>query len=110
MADSGDDLGESLAGRRVPATHDMTTVRPSSSVVLTLARKELATQFNSPATYVVFVVFMLVSGWLFVSPFFQVDQSNINTFIMPLPLIFTFLVPALTMRSFAEEFRGGTIE
>jgi len=77
---------------------------------LTLARKELAIMLNTPATYVISVVFMLITGWLFVSPLFQVNQSTLDTFFRPLPLIFTFLVPALTMRSFAEEFKTGTIE
>lgn len=78
--------------------------------ILTLARKELAIMLNAPATYVISVVFMLVTGWLFVSPLFQLDQSGLDTFFRPLPLIFTFLVPALTMRSFSEEFKSGTIE
>jgi len=78
--------------------------------VFLLASKELSTLFNSPATYVVFVVFLLISGWLFVTPLFQADVSSLNSFLQPLPLLFTFLIPALTMRSFAEEFREGTIE
>jgi len=82
----------------------------SRNPICVLARKELVTLFNAPATYVIFVVFLLISGWLFVAPLFQLDQSTLNTFLQPLPLIFTFLIPALTMRSFAEEFRGGTIE
>jgi len=78
--------------------------------VWTLARKELTILLNAPATYVISVVFMLITGWLFVSPLFQVNQSTLDTFFRPLPLIFTFLVPALTMRSFSEEFKSGTIE
>src|SRR4029077_8165954 len=66
--------------------------------------------FNSPATYVIGVVFLLINGWLFVSPLFLMNQSTLDTFVRPLPLIFTFLVPALTMRSFSEEFKAGTIE
>lgn len=79
-------------------------------MILTLARKELSTMFNAPATYVIGVVFLLVNGWLFVSPLFQLNQSSLDTFLRPLPLIFTFLVPALTMRAFSEEFKTGTIE
>lgn len=80
------------------------------SPVAVLAQKELSILFNSAATYVICVVFFLISGWLFVSPLFQINESTLDTFLKPMPLIFTFLIPALTMRSFAEEFRAGTIE
>lgn len=80
------------------------------SPVFVLARKELSIMIHAPATYVIAVVFLLVTGWLFVSPLFQLNQSTLDTFFRPLPLIFTFLVPALTMRSFSEEFKSGTIE
>src|SRR5690242_11302571 len=75
-----------------------------------LARRELAMMLNSPATYVIGVVFMLITGWLFVSPLFLMNVSSLDSFFRPLPLIFTFLIPALTMRSFSEEFKSGTIE
>ncbi len=80
------------------------------SPVWVLARKELFTLFNSPATYVVCVVFLVTSGWLFIMPLFQLNQSSLDTFLRPLPLLFSLLIPALTMRSFSEEFKGGTIE
>ena len=78
--------------------------------VFTLARKELTIMFNAPATYVIGVVFLIITGWLFVSPLFLMNQSVLDSFFRPLPLIFTFLVPALTMRAFSEEFKSGTIE
>ena len=40
---------------------------------------------NAPATYVISVVFMLITGWLFISPLFQLDQSGLDTFYRPLP-------------------------
>jgi len=66
--------------------------------------------FNSAATYVIYVVFLLIMGWLFVTPLFQMNQSTLDTFLGPLPLILSFVIPALTMRSFSEEFKTGTIE
>jgi ABC-2 type transport system permease protein len=78
--------------------------------VFILARKELSIMINAPATYVIGVVFLLVTGWLFVSPLFLMNQSGLDSFYRPLPLIFSFLVPALTMRAFSEEFKSGTIE
>src|SRR5580704_3447875 len=82
------------------------TLHPS----LTIAQRDLSLFYNAPATYVIAVIFLFLTGWLFVSPLFQFGQSTLDTFLRPLPLIFTFLVPALTMRSFSEEFREGTIE
>jgi ABC-2 type transport system permease protein len=79
-------------------------------LIRTLARKELSMMLNTPATYVVGVVFLLINGWLFASALFRMNQSTLDTFTRPLPLIFSFLVPALTMRSFSEEFKAGTIE
>jgi ABC-2 type transport system permease protein len=75
-----------------------------------IACRDLTLLFNALSTYVVAVIFLILTGWLFVSPLFQYGQSTLDTFIRPLPLIFTFLIPALTMRSFSEEFREGTIE
>jgi ABC-2 type transport system permease protein len=80
------------------------------SPIPVLARRELSMMVNAPATYVIGVVFLLLTGWLFISPLFANNQSVLDSFFRPLPLIFTFLVPALTMRSFAEEFKSGTIE
>ncbi|MFA5975813.1 MAG: ABC transporter permease subunit [Elusimicrobiota bacterium] len=88
----------------------MISMKTRRHPALTLARKEWATLFNSPATYVIFVFFLLVSGWLFASPLFQFNQSALDTFLRPIPILFTFMIPALTMRSFAEEYRSGTME
>lgn len=67
-------------------------------------------QRHSPATFVIYTLFLLLTGWLFAGPLFEFGQSTLDTFARPLPLIFTFLMPALTMRAFAEEYRSGTIE
>src|SRR5258708_35691857 len=75
-----------------------------------LAHKELFMLFNSPATYIVCVVFLVTSGWMFAMPLFQINQSSLQTFIAPIPLLFSFLIPAMTMRTFSEEFKSGTIE
>jgi ABC-2 type transport system permease protein len=75
-----------------------------------LARKEMFSLFNSPATYVVCVVYLITTGWLYVSSLFQSNQSSLQSFLGPTPLLFTILIPALTMRSFSEEFKSGTIE
>jgi ABC-2 type transport system permease protein len=75
-----------------------------------LARKELAAILNSPATYVVCVLFLVTSGWMFAAPLFLANQSSLDTFSRPIPMLFAFLIPAVTMRAFSEEFKAGTIE
>ena len=53
------------------------------------ALKEVASLLNSPASYVVCVVFLVISGWLFTMPLFSLNQSTLDTFLRPLPLLFT---------------------
>lgn len=75
-----------------------------------LARKELSTLFHAPATYVIAVVFLLLTGWLFGGALFLAGTASLDAFASPIPFLFTFLMPALTMRAFSEEYRSGTIE
>lgn len=77
---------------------------------LILARREWAAMRNAPATYVIATLFLLLTGWLFAASLFEYNQSVLDAFARPLPLIFTFLMPALSMRLFAEELRSGTME
>lgn len=78
--------------------------------LLTLIRKELRLYFNSPIAYIFIVVFIALSMWLFFRGFFIVGQANLRGFFDLLPWIFLFLIPANTMRMWAEEYRQGTIE
>src|SRR5205823_4299368 len=102
--------GNDVAGRRLPAADHRSRGMNRRQPIFTLARKELFVLFNSPATYIVCVVFLVTSGWLFVVPLFPANQSSLDTFLRPMPLLFSFIIPALTMRSFSEEFKAGTIE
>lgn len=72
--------------------------------------KELGDYFVSPIAYIVICIFLLISGWFFFSTFFLIDQANLRTFFSMLPLIFPFVIPALTMRLFAEELHIGSFE
>ena len=96
--------------------------------ILTLAQKELRAYFVSPIAYVLLVFFALLFGYFYASSIsFMVQLSmgqfgaggpqivNINEFmIRPLfgntSVVLLFMLPMLTMRSFAEEKRSGTIE
>jgi ABC-2 type transport system permease protein len=72
--------------------------------------KELKDYFVSPIAYIVICIFLLISGWFFFSTFFLINQANLRTFFSMLPLIFPFVIPAVTMRLFAEELHIGSFE
>ncbi|MFA5318698.1 MAG: ABC transporter permease subunit [Patescibacteria group bacterium] len=75
-----------------------------------LTKKELMAYFNSPIAYIFIAVFLIVLNWLFFNSFFIIGQANMRNYFALLPWMFLFLVPAVTMRSWAEEKRSGTIE
>ncbi len=80
--------------------------------VLALTKKELFSAGNSPATYGVGIFFLLFTGlWLFfVQRFFVLDTASLRPYFAVFPVAFTFVVPALTMKSWAEERKVGTDE
>ncbi|MBI4386341.1 MAG: ABC transporter permease subunit [Elusimicrobia bacterium] len=75
-----------------------------------LVRKELNAYFDSPAAYIISVVFLLITGYFFAQPLFLRNQADIGSFTDLAPLLLTFFVPAITMRHFSEEYKSGTIE
>lgn len=77
---------------------------------LHIMRKELNDFFVSPIAYIVISIFLLVTGFLFFLTFFLNGQASLRGFFDLLPLIFSFAIPAITMRLFAEEFSSGSME
>lgn len=80
-----------------------------------ILKKEINTFFSSPIGYLVIAVFLLLNGlflWLFKGDFNVLDNgfADLSTFFLLSPWILTFLVPAVTMRSFADEKKQGTLE
>ena len=75
-----------------------------------IVKKEFRHYFVSPIAYIVISIFLLVTGWFFFTTFFLYDQANLRNFFNLLPLIFSFVVPAITMRLFAEELNVGSYE
>ncbi len=80
----------------------------------TIFAKEISSFFSSLIGYMVVGLFLVVMGLvLFVWPQTSLLDGNYATLDQLFdiaPMIFTFLVPAITMRSFAEENQNGTIE
>ena len=78
--------------------------------VIHIFEKEIKVYFVSPIAYIVISVFLLVVGWFFFSTFFLFSQANLRHFFSLLPIIFAFVVPAVTMRLFSEELNVGSYE
>lgn len=78
--------------------------------VKTIFLKEFRTYFISPIAYIVISIFLLVTGWFFFLTFFLQDQADLRAFFNLLPIMFSFIVPAITMRLFSEELNIGSYE
>ncbi len=80
------------------------------SGALKIFRKEFSGYFISPIAYIVISIFLILTGWFFFSTFFLFGQAEMRSFFSLLPIIFSFIVPAVTMRLFSEEFNTGSYE
>lgn len=83
--------------------------------MFTLLKKEVRGFLSSLIGYIVIAVFLLTNGlflWVFASDFNILDFgfATLEGLFMMSPFVFLFLIPAITMRSFADEQRSGTIE
>jgi ABC-2 type transport system permease protein len=73
-------------------------------------RKDFRSYFVSPIAYIVIAIFLLVTGWFFFTTFFLFGQANLRNFFSLLPVIFSFVIPAITMRLISEELNIGSYE
>jgi ABC-2 type transport system permease protein len=97
--------------------------------VLAIAHKELRSYFASPIAYIVLGFFALLFGWFYIGvlDYFvgmgmqmgpmgmgqqpvNVNQQMIRPLLLNMTVVFLFLLPLITMRTYAEEKRSGTIE
>jgi len=82
--------------------------------MLTIFRKEINAFFSSLIGYIVVGVFLTIMGLImFVFPdtsLLNYNYATLDQLFDIAPMVFTFLIPAVTMRSFAEEQQSGTIE
>jgi ABC-2 type transport system permease protein len=75
--------------------------------------KEIKSYFNSPVAYIVMIVFMIISGFLFTMSFFQAGVASLRDFFGSFFIqlvLFVIFIPAITMRTFSEEKKQGTLE
>jgi ABC-2 type transport system permease protein len=78
--------------------------------VANIFKRELKVYFVSPIAYIVISFFLLVTGWFFFTTFFLQNQASLRNFFALLPITFSFVVPAITMRLFSEELNVGSYE
>ncbi|WP_337040948.1 gliding motility-associated ABC transporter permease subunit GldF [Emticicia sp. 17c] len=81
--------------------------------MITIFKKELNSFLNSLVAYIVIGVFLALTGlftWVFEGNVLDYGYADLNSFFELTPYIFIFLIPAITMRLFSEEFKTGTIE
>lgn len=78
-----------------------------------VCKKELRQFFNSLTGYIAIVVFLLVNGlvlFVFENNILDFGYATLDRFFQLSPWILLLLIPAITMRSFSDEFKGGTYE
>lgn len=77
-----------------------------------LFKRELSGYFATPIAYVFIVIFLFLSGifTFYLGNFFVRNQADLLPFFSFHPWLYLFLIPALTMRLWAEERKSGTIE
>ena len=79
---------------------------------LVVMKRELAGYFNTPLAYIFIVIFLFLTGifTFYLGNFFVRAQADLRPFFMFHPWLYLFLVPAISMRLWAEERRQGSIE
>jgi ABC-2 type transport system permease protein len=95
--------------------------------IMAIANKELRAYFASPIAYVVIGFFAFVFGWMYASILgwfvaqgmqagfggpqsLNINQQLIRPLILNMTVVFLFMLPLVTMRTYSEEKRAGTIE
>ncbi|MDQ3141599.1 MAG: ABC transporter permease subunit [Bacteroidota bacterium] len=84
-----------------------------SSPVWIIAKKELASFFDSLTAYIMLVAFLGFSGfftWLFGTDVFMRKEADLRVFFEIAKWTLFFFIPAITMKMLAEEKKSGTIE
>lgn len=78
--------------------------------VVTIAKRELASQFFSPIAYVVLGLFALGTSMIFLATFRPGEPATLRNTLQGVVWTLVFLVPAISMRLISDEFRSGSIE
>jgi ABC-2 type transport system permease protein len=80
--------------------------------VAIIMRRELASYFATPLAYLFLLIFLVLANLFtfYLGQFFERGQADLNGFFSYHPWLFLFLIPAVSMRLWADERRTGSIE
>ncbi len=78
--------------------------------LLTITKRELSAYFNSAIAYIFIIVFIFISVGLYITEFFLAGRADMRSFFNSLPVVLCVFLPAVTMRLWAEDRRGNTLE
>jgi ABC-2 type transport system permease protein len=83
--------------------------------MLAILKKEIQSFFATPVGYLVICVFLITNGlflWILKGEYniFDYGFADLSGYYFLAPWLFLFLIPAITMKSFSEEKRQGTLE
>jgi ABC-2 type transport system permease protein len=80
--------------------------------VRTIFKRELASYFATPLAFVFIVIFLILAGAFafLLGGFYERSQADLQPFFMYHPWLYLFLIPAISMRLWAEERKSGSIE
>ena len=79
---------------------------------LAIFKRELHAYFATPVAYVFIVIFLLLTGvfTFYLGGFYESNQADLDAFFQFHPWLYLFLIPAISMRLWAEERKAGTVE
>ncbi len=82
------------------------------SIIGALFRRELRSYFATPVAYVFIVIFLVLMGTFtfYLGGFYEQGQADLRAFFNFHPWLYLFLVPAISMRLWAEERKSGSVE
>jgi len=82
------------------------------NMVKALFRRELGSYFATPVAYVFIVIFLVLMGTFtfYLGGFYEQGQADLRSFFNFHPWLYLFLVPAISMRLWAEERKSGSVE
>lgn len=83
--------------------------------MLAIFKREILSFFMTPVGYLIIGFFLVLNGlflWVFKGDFniFEYGFADLSNFFLLTPWVFLFLIPAVTMKSFSEEKKAGTLE
>ncbi len=80
--------------------------------VCAVFKREFTAYFTTPVAYVFLIVFLALAGALtfYIGSFFDRNQADLEAFFTFHPWLYLFLIPAISMRLWAEERKSGTVE